>query len=109
MSAAFDPRRRTLTFPALFPGVDRATAGPLKSLVASRTDRDQPDHKRLDARRARLTGALRKGDFSLSIEIRGANHEYAVKKALNVINELFLSLHEQHPEYLVERFGISAE
>ena len=107
MSATFDSRRRVLTFPSLFPGVDSATAAQLKSMVASRTHRDQPDHKRLDARRARLTGTVRKGDFSLSIEIRGRNHQYAVTKALNLINELFLSLHEGHPEYLVERFGIS--
>ncbi len=109
LSATFDSRRRVLTFPSLFPGVDSATAAQLKSMVASRTHRDQPDHKRLDARRARLTGTVRKGDFSLSIEIRGRNHQYAVTKALNLINELFLSLHEGHPEYLVERFGISTE
>jgi hypothetical protein len=109
MAAAFDHRRRVLTFPALFPGVDRATAAALKAMVASRSDRDQPEHKRLDARRARLTGAVRNGAFSLTIEIRGANHDYAVKKALNLINELFLALHEAHPEYLVERFGISTE
>ena len=109
IGAAFDSRRRVLTFPSLFPGVDTATAAQLKAIVQSRSDRDQPDHKRLDARRARLTSSVRKGDFSLAIEIRGRNHAYAVTKALNLINELFLALHEGHPEYLVERFGISAE
>lgn len=109
MAATFDSRRRVLSFPSLFPGVDTATAAQLKSMVASRSDRDQPDHKRLDARRARLIGTVRKGDFSLAIEIRGRNHAYAVAKALNVINELFVMLHERHPEYLVHAFGISAE
>ena len=109
MAATFDSRRRVLSFPSLFPGVDTTTAAQLKSMVASRSDRDQPDHKRLDARRARLTGTVRKGDFSLAIEIRGRNHEYAVTKALNVINELFVMLHERHPEYLIHTFGISAE
>jgi hypothetical protein len=109
MAATFDSRRRLLSFPSLFPGVDITTAAQLKSMVASRSDRDQPDHKRLDARRARLTGTVRKGDFSLAIEIRGRNHEYAVTKALNVINELFVMLHEGHPEYLIHTFGISAE
>lgn len=32
-----------------------------------------------------------------------------VSKALNVITEYFLALHEGYPEYLVERFGISTE
>ena len=107
--AVFDARGRSLRFPALLPGVDMAVAAQLRSMVASRTRREQPAHKRLDARRARITSTVRNGDFSLIVEIRGANHEYAVTKALNVINELFLALHEGHPEYLAERFGISTE
>jgi hypothetical protein len=81
----------------------------LRATVESRTGREHPEHKRLDARRARISGTVRKGDFGLSVEIRGRNHAYAVTKALNLINELFLALHEGHPEYLVERFGISTE
>ena len=57
----------------------------------------------------RLACAVRKGDFSLSVEIRGRNQEYAVSKALNLVNEMFVALHEGHPEYLVQHFGISQE
>lgn len=78
-------------------------------MITSRTRRDQPAHKRLDARRARFTSAVRKGDLTLSVEIRANHHAYAVKKALNLVNELFLALHEGHPEYLSERFGLSTE
>jgi hypothetical protein len=41
--------------------------------------------------------------------IRGANHEDAVRKLLNTVNELFLLLHERYPDYLVAQFGLSAE
>jgi hypothetical protein len=109
MSAVFDPRTSTLKFPALFPGIDKTSAADLKAAIAARGGRDQPAHKRLDARRARITGAIRRGDFGLTIAIRGRNHEYAVRQALNVINEMFVTLHEHRPEYLIERFGISAE
>jgi len=109
MSAVFDTRGRSLRFPALFPGIDKAAAAEVRAMVASRTHRDQPDHKRLDSRRARIAGTVRKGDFWLTVDIRGRNHDYAVTKALNLINELFVALHERHPEYLVERFGISTE
>jgi hypothetical protein len=109
MHAVFDPRGRSLRFPALFPGIDKQTGAQLKSIVTSRASRDQPAHKRLDARRARITATVRRGDFWLSVDIRGHNHAYAVTRALNLINELFLALHEGHPEYLVERFGISTE
>ena len=63
----------------------------------------------MDARRARLACTVRKGDFSLSVDIRGRNQEYGVRKALNLVNEMFVALHEGHPEYLVQQFGISQE
>ena len=111
MRAVFDVRRRVLAFAALFPHIEAKSAMALEltSLVLSRSRKDQPAHKRLDARRARITSATRKGEWSLAVEIRGANHEYAVRHALNLINELFLVLHETYPEYLVEHFGLSTE
>jgi hypothetical protein len=56
-----------------------------------------------------VSGATRRGDWSLTVTVRGRNHEYAVQRALNLINELFLFLHESHPEYLVRHFGLSPE
>lgn len=109
MSATFDARRRMLSFASLFPGIESVTAAELRLMVAGRSTRDQLAHKRLDARRARFTSAVRQGDFSLSVEVRGRNHAYAVQKALNLVNELFLALQERHPEYLIERFGLSTE
>jgi hypothetical protein len=108
MHAAID-RRGALTFAALLPHASPAIVSELKSMVAERSTRAVPDHKRIDARRARLACAVRKGDFSLSIEIRGRNQAYAVSKVLNLINEMFVALHEGHPEYLVQYFGISQE
>ena len=111
MRAVFDPRRGVLAFAALFPGAgaSKAMSHGLTSLVGSRGKRDQPAHKRIDARRARVSSAIRKGDLSLAIQIRGGNHDYAVRRVLNLINELFLSLHDEYPDYLIERFGLSPE
>jgi len=78
-------------------------------MVADRSTRGVPDHKRMDARRARLACTARQGDLSLSVDIRGKNQEYAVSKTLNLVNDMFVALHERHPEYLVEHFGISQE
>ena len=109
MRAVFNPAARRLTFPSALPQIDRRAAADMKAVVDSRSRRHQPEHKRVDARRSRITGALRKGAFSVAVDIRGQNHEYAVSKALNLINEMFVILHEHHPGYLVERFGISTE
>jgi hypothetical protein len=109
VTAVFDARRRKLLFPILLPSIEGAAADDVETLIASRSSRQVPEHKRLDARRARVITITRKGDLTLALEIRGNNHEYAVKRALNLINDVFLVLHESHPEYLVTQFGISAE
>ena len=109
VDAVFDPRTKTLTFPALLPALGKAAAADVATVVGMLGHRHTPAHKRLDARRARITGAIRKGAFTLSVGIRGFNHEYAVKAALNLINEIFVTLQERHPEYLTEQFGVSAE
>jgi hypothetical protein len=108
MHASID-RRGVLTFPSLLPQATPAIASELRSMVLARSTRAVPDHKRLDARRAKFACAVRKGGFSLSVDIRGRNQEYAVGKALNLVNDMFVALHEGHPEYLVQHFGISQE
>ena len=108
MRAVMD-RRGVLTFPALLPAPTRHIVSAMKSMVAERSTRAIPGHKRIDARRARIGAMVRNGGLSLSIEIRGANQQYAVSKALNLVNDMFVALHETDPDYLVEHFGISQE
>ena len=111
MHAMLDTRRGVLTFPALFPGVDTNSSmvSTLNAIVRRRTSAREAAHKRIDGRRARVTTIVRRGEWSLIVHVRGANGEYAVQRALNLINELFVALHESYPDYLVERFGLSAE
>ena len=108
MRASFD-RGGVFAFPALLPEAGPEIVAAMRAMVAERSTRGLPDHKRIDARRARLACAARKGSFSLSVNIRGRNEQYAVSKTLNLINEMFVTLHEAHPDYLVEHFGISQE
>lgn len=109
MAARFETRSNTLTFPALLPAVGKSAAADAMTVLESIGGRGTPAHKRLDARRATVSGATRRGKFSLAVTIRGNNHAYAVKAALNLINEIFVTLHERHPDYLIDQFGISAE
>lgn len=109
MRAEFDPRTQTLRFRSLFPAISKAAAADVGAVIDARGTRTTPGHKRLDARRARFAGSLRGGAFSLTASVRGGNHEYAVKTALNLINEMFVTLQERHPEYLIAQFGMSPE
>lgn len=111
VAAVFDPTRQILTFPGLFPGV-RSIPGLVEDLersVVARRGRDVPVHKRFDARRARVECTVTRGTLSLSVAVRGASHEYAVRRTLGLINDLFVLLHATYPDYLVAHFGISSE
>jgi hypothetical protein len=94
------------------PGVTKnsAVARALTSVVAARTARAAvPSHKRIDRRRAEVSCSAGARGFSLVLKMHGPQHEYVVRHSLNLINDLFLQLHEAHPEYLVEQFGMSSE
>jgi hypothetical protein len=108
MRAVFD-RRGILAFPAVLPHAPKAIVSEMKSLVAARSTRIVPEHKRIDARRAKLMAGARNGAFALSVEIRGKNQQYAVSKTLNLVNDMFVALHESYPDYLIAHFGISQE
>jgi hypothetical protein len=108
---SYDPARRVLAFKRLFPRIAgrSSIAKDLRALVGERATRRVPAHKRLDARKARASCAVRGGSFALSMTIAGQNEAYVVSQLLNLVNDLFLVLHETYPEYLAAEFGLSAE
>ena len=113
-SLRYDPARRVLSFDGLFPHVAaRSTmAGVLRDLVAERSTRRVPAHKRLDGRRVQVECAVERQRFTLAMRVRGApgrNEAYAVRHLLNLVNELVLALHETYPDYLIAHFGLSSE
>lgn len=111
LTLSYDPARRVLTFRSLFPRLAGRSAivKDLRALVGERSTRRVPAHKRLDARKARARCAVRGGNFVLTMTITGPNDAYAVSQLLNLVNDLFLVLHETYPDYLVDEFGLSAE
>ena len=107
----YNPARRVLSFKCLLPRITGRSAmvKDLRALVGDRATRRVPAHKRLDARKARASCAVRGGCFALTMTIAGPNESYAVSQLLNLVNELFLVLHESYPDYLVAEFGLSPE
>lgn len=111
MTVTYDSKAHALTFRNVLPGV--ASKSPLlaeaRALVEERTLHGLPAHRRIDARRARVSLALHRGCVSLTLNIQGQHHRYAVKKALNLMNELFVILHATYPDYLAKNFGLPEE
>ena len=111
MTVSYDPKYAALTFQDLFPGLhqDPKLVSELRAIVHAHTGASVPASRRIDARRARIRCTLRAGRLSLSLLVRGTNHQYAVQRGLNLVNQLFLHLQAYYPEYLVEQFGFSSE
>jgi hypothetical protein len=111
MTLVYDPRAASLTFPNLLPRVGSTALlrRDLYELIDALRTRAVPAHKRIDGRRARISRSARGGNFSLTLVVRGRHHEYAVRKGLNLVNDLFVLLHSSYPDYLAEQFGLPAE
>jgi hypothetical protein len=111
MTVTLEPHKRVLTFDAIFPDVEKVPglAAALGRRVRGATAHGLPAHRRVDGRRVRLRSLVRKGAGSLRVEVRGQNGQYAVKRALGLVNDLFNHLQECYPDYLIAHFGLSAE
>ena len=81
----------------------------LKRVVDEHKATEAPRHRRIDARGVRLGCGVRRGDFSLTLAVRGPHHAYAVQRGLNLVNQQFLLLQADYPEYLIECCGFSSE
>ncbi len=111
----FDARRQTLTFPALFPKA-AAIETELRRFVRSCCSQERLEHRRVDPKCLKVTCVRRQGAISLVCQVQGrkskaltldgaGDYEYGVKKAINLVSEIFLTfLNTEHPQYLVEHF-----
>ena len=107
LRVVFDATRDALIFEDLLPGVHRESelAAELKAFIRSLTSPGLPDHRRLDPTRLRAIYRNRQGRVSLAFLIQGGDFDYGVRKAVNVVNEIFLSfLTVYHPPYMVKHF-----
>ncbi|HEY6274187.1 MAG TPA: hypothetical protein VIX19_19565 [Terriglobales bacterium] len=104
---SFDGKRKTLLFKNLLPGVPARSElnTSLKSFIEGFCSKDQPEHRRLDPQRISIRYSNLRGNVSISFLVVADDYEYGVKKALNLINEIFVGfLNVQFPEYAVEHF-----
>jgi hypothetical protein len=104
---SFDGRRKTLSFKKLLPGV---LAGSelntrLKAFIQERCSSNQPEHRRVDPRRVSIRYSNRRGDVTISFLVVKNDYAYGVRKALNLVNEIFVGfLNVYFPEYMVQHF-----
>jgi hypothetical protein len=109
----YDPTRRELTFRDVLPDVGSRSAmyRELKQFLRSRTPRTVAAHRRIDPRKATVNVRIRKRAVSLVVSLKDAHLEYGVRKAVNLVHELFVDFlrYPTHFSYMVEHFNVDPE
>ncbi len=111
MEVLVDTAKHELRFRNLLHGVPARSPlyAELKVFLEQRHDRELPEHRRVDRRRAEVSCSNRAGAVSLSLKVKNNQYAYGVNRIVNLVHELFLHLRESHPEYLVENFDVPQE
>jgi hypothetical protein len=110
-----DPRTRRLVFNDVLPNVPQRSAmdRALRAWVRERSSARLPAHRRIDPRRLSIACTNRGGRMSIALELRrrsastaGADWEYAARKGVALVNEIFHGfLRGPYYEYMVRNFG----
>lgn len=109
----FDARAGTLRLPELLTGIpaDSTMYEELKAFIRSRESDELPDHRRLDARKIQVRTYSRNGNVLLVVKIKDRDVEYAVRKLVHLINEIYLTFlaDGKYFDYLVETFNLDPD
>ncbi|MGH9769381.1 MAG: hypothetical protein ACREAB_18305 [Blastocatellia bacterium] len=111
MELSADPAKHELRFKQLLPNVPAKSAlhAELKNFIEQRHDRELPEHRRIDRKRAEVSCTNRGGFVSVFLKVKNNQYAYGVNRIVNLVHELFLHLRERRPEYLVENFDVPQE
>jgi hypothetical protein len=111
MELSVDTAKHELRFKRLLPNVPAKSAlyAELKSFIERRHDKELPEHRRIDRKRAEVSCANRGGFVSVSLRVKNNQYTYGVNRIVNLAHELFLHLRERRPEYLMENFDVPQE
>jgi hypothetical protein len=111
MELSVDTAKGALRFKHLLPNVPAKSDlyAELKSFIQERHDRELPEHRRIDRKRAEASCANRGGYVSISLKVKNNQYAYGVNRIVNLAHELFLHLRERRPDYLVENFDVPQE
>ncbi len=111
MELVVDTTKQTLRFKQLLPGVPTNSSlyREVKQFIEERHDRELPEHRRIDRRRAEVSCSNRGGWVSISLKVKNKQYAYGVNKIVNLVHELFVLLRDRHPDYLVENLDVPQE
>jgi hypothetical protein len=101
--------RNTVSCPVVLPQLDAALYRKLKAFLKSRQTDEVPAHRRIDPAKAKITSTNRAGNVSVTLTSKDADYDYAVRKFVNLINEIFQVFLHEHFDYQVAAFDLDPD
>jgi hypothetical protein len=105
--------KQTLRISCVLPSVpaDSAMYRALKDWLTARQDEALPDHRRCDRNKVALRTYNRGGDVALTLHVLDGDVDYAVKKLVNVVNEIYQDFLSNglYFDWMVETFELDPD
>ncbi len=112
-SIQLDETKASLTLTGLLPQV--SAAGNLRRELAVYLQQyaapERPPHRRIDSEKARVTCYVRNDTPSLRVAVLDGDFEYATRRLIHLVNELFLDFlrDARYVDYMVAHLGMNPE
>jgi hypothetical protein len=109
----FEPRANTLRFSRVLPDIpaDSSMYRELKEFIKARYAGGLPEHRRIDNSKAKVQAHNRGGSVSLTLQVIDGDDEYATRKLIHLLHEIFLTflLDGRYYDYMVENFDLDPD
>jgi hypothetical protein len=108
-----DLQNASVRFPRVLTNVpaDSDMYAELKQFIKSRHADELPEHRRIDRGRASVQSYNRGGNVSLVMKVKDGDYEYAVRKFIHLVHEIFMTflVDGSYHEYMVETFDLDPD
>jgi hypothetical protein len=107
----FDAKTKTLRIPVVMPAVAAAMYAHYKEFVKERCSDAEPEHRRIDRRKARVRTACKGGKVGLSMVAVDGDVEYALRKLIHLVHETYMVfLYDgRYYSYLIDTFDLDPD
>lgn len=107
----FEPKQNALRIAQVIPNVNAAMYRDLQSFINTRRAPELPDHRRIDPSKTQIIPARRGGNVALTAQILDGDDDYAARKLIHLVHEIFLTflMEGKYYEYMVENFDLDPD
>lgn len=108
-----DPKRKTIRIPIVLPDVPARSQmdSAFKNYVKERHGTARPEHRRIDSAKTEVKAYNRSDQASVTANVKNGDYDYATRKLINLINEIYLDFLRDglYYEYMIETFNLDPD